>query len=153
MQAIETNTTDIKEMMSGFPPGSELVLRGMSWQGYEEIIESVGEASGLRISFDGENVKIMTLSAKHEKYVRLVEMLITALSLNLRQRILHFGSATMKSSRKEKGSEPDCCFYVQNAEKVARLDTIDFSRHPAPDIVVEIDIHHASTENSTFIQN
>jgi Uma2 family endonuclease len=134
------------EIVSRLPAGSELILREQTWEDYEEILEDVGEASGLRISFDGENLKIMTLSTKHEKYVRLMEMLITALSLKTRKKILHFGSATMKSSRSERGSEPDCCFYVQNAEQVAHLDTIDFTRDAPPDIVVEIDIYHASTE-------
>jgi Uma2 family endonuclease len=138
--------TDYSKIVSQLPAGSEIVLREQTWSDYEEILESVGEASGLRISFDGENIKIITLSTKHEKYVRLIEMLITALSLKTRKKVLHFGSATMKSSRRERGSEPDCCFYVQNAERVAHLDTIDFTRDAPPDIVVEIDIYHASTE-------
>ncbi|HSK73080.1 MAG TPA: Uma2 family endonuclease, partial [Pyrinomonadaceae bacterium] len=40
----------------------------------------------------------------------------------------------------------DCCFYIQNAELVADKDNLDFSRDVPPDIVVEIDIHHSSTE-------
>ena len=52
----------------------------------------------------------------------------------------------MKASRKHRGSEPDCCFYVQNAEAVARKTTIDFSRDVPPDIVVEVDIHHDSLD-------
>lgn len=139
-------STNYAEIVAQLPAGSEIYLREQTWADYEDIIESIGEASGLRISFDGRNVKIMTLSTKHEKYVRLIEMLITALSLKNRKRILHFGSATIKSSRPERGSEPDCCFYVQNAELVARLDTIDFSRDVPPDVVVEIDIHHFSLD-------
>ncbi len=138
--------TNYSEITSQLPAGSDIFLRGQTWENYEEILESVGEASGLRISFDGRNVKIMTLSTKHEKYVRFIEMIITTLSLKIRKRILHFGSATIKSSCQERGSEPDCCFYVQNAELVADKDTIDFSRDVPPDIVVEIDIHHSSTE-------
>ena len=138
--------TNYSEITSQLPAGSDIFLRGQTWEDYEEIIESVGEASGLRISFDGRNVKIMTLSTKHEKYVRFIEMIITTLSLKIRKKILHFGSATIKSSRQERGSEPDCCFYVQNAELVADKDTIDCSRDVPPDIVVEIDIHHSSME-------
>lgn len=138
--------TNYSEITSQLPAGSDIFLRGQTWEDYEEIIESVGEASGLRISFDGRNVKIMTLSTKHEKYVRLVERMIDNLSMRKRIKILSYGSSTMKSSRQERGSEPDCCFYVQNAELVADKDTIDFSRDVPPDIVVEIDIHHSSTE-------
>lgn len=138
--------TNYSEIVSQLPAGSEIYLREQTWADYEDITESVGEASGLRISFDGENVKIMTLSTKHEKYVRLIERLIDNVSMRKRIKVLSFGSATIKSSRQERGSEPDCCFYVQNAELVARLDTIDFSRDVPPDVVVEIDIHHFSLD-------
>lgn len=136
--------TNYYEIVSQLPAGSELVLREQTWQDYENILEEVGEAGGLRISYDGEITKIMTLSTRHEKYVRFVEMLITVLSMRKRTKILSFGSATMKASRNQRGSEPDCCFYIQNAEIVARKTTIDFSRDLPPDVVVEVDIHHTS---------
>ena len=138
--------TDYSQIISRLPAGSELILREQTFEDYEEILESIGEAGGLRVSYNGEKVKIMTLSTKHEKYVRFIEMLITALSLKTRKKILHFGSATMKSSRGERGSEPDCSFYVQNADLVGNLESLDFQKDVPPDIVVEIDIYHSSAE-------
>jgi Uma2 family endonuclease len=138
--------TNYYEIVSRLPAGSELVLRGQTWEDYENVLEDVGEPGGLRISYDGENIQIMTLSTKHEKYVRFVEMLITVLSMKTRTKILSFGSATMKTSRGRRGSEPDCCFYVQNAESVARKSSIDFSRDTPPDLVVEVDIYHDSID-------
>lgn len=141
-----TATVNFSDIIARLPAESDVFLRNRTWAEYEELVESVGEASGLRVSFDGSNVKIMTLSTKHEKYVRLIERLIGSLSMRKRIKILSYGSATMKSSRQERGSEPDCCFYVQNAELVADKESIDFSRDVPPDVVVEIDIHHFSTE-------
>lgn len=138
--------TNYYEIVSQLPAGSELILRQQTWEDYENIIEEVGEASGLRISYDGEIVKIMTLSTIHEKYVRFIERMIDNVSMRKRIKILSFGSATMKASRQHRGSEPDCCFYVQNAAVVARKATIDFSRDVPPDIVVEVDIHHDSLD-------
>jgi Uma2 family endonuclease len=138
--------TNYYEILSQLPAGSELILRECDWEDYENILESIGEAGGLRVSYDGKLLKIMTLSSIHEKYVRFFEKLITALSLRLRRKILSFGSMTMKTSRYRKGSEPDCWFYVQNAEAVARQTQIDFSRDAPPDIVVEVDIYHESVD-------
>lgn len=121
-----------------------MILSDQTFEDYEEILEEIGEANGLRVSFDGELLKIMTLSTRHEKYVRFFEMLMTMLSLRLRKKILHFGSSTMKISRKNRGSEPDCSFYIQNSEAVARKTSIDFSQDVPPDLVVEVDIHHDS---------
>jgi Uma2 family endonuclease len=138
-------TQTFAELLTQLPEASEINLSNRTWKNYEEILESVGEASGLRISYDGKNIKIMTLSVLHEKYVRFVERLVNNLSIRKKIKLISFGSATMKVSEKERGSEPDCCFYVQNAELVAKKDSIDFSKDVPPDIVVEIDIHHAST--------
>lgn len=138
--------TNYYKIVSQLPAGSELVLREQTWEDYENILEEVGEAGGLRISFDGRIVKIMTLSTTHEKYVRLIERLIDNVSMRKRIKVLSFGSATMKASRNQRGSEPDCCFYIQNAEIIARKTTIDFSRDVPPDVVVEVDIHHASLD-------
>lgn len=141
----EPKISQYQQLFTHLPESSEINLRNRTWADYEEIIESVGEASGLRISFDGENIRIMTLSVLHEKYVRFVEMLITTLSLRKKIKVLHFGSATMKKNDEERGAEPDCCFYIQNAELIAKKDSIDFNKDVPPDIVVEIDIHHTST--------
>ena len=91
--------TNYSEIVSQLPAGSEVYLREQTWADYEDITESVGEASGLRISFDGKNVKILTLSTKHEMYIRLIERLIDNVSMRKRIKILSFGSATIKSSR------------------------------------------------------
>ena len=40
----------IPEIVAQLPPDSTLVLRGVGWEDYEELLEAVGEASGLRIS-------------------------------------------------------------------------------------------------------
>lgn len=143
---MNTATISYYEMLSQLPAGSELILRGQTFEDYEGILEEVGEASGLRISFDGDNLQIMTLSSRHEKYVRLIERLIDNVSMRKRIKILSFGSATMKTSRARRGSEPDCSFYIQNAEAVARKTAIDFSRDLPPDVVVEVDIHHDSLD-------
>jgi Uma2 family endonuclease len=135
------NLVDLIEIM---PADSVLTQHGVSWDEYEELLEAVGDASGLRISYDEGTLQIMTVSFKHEKYVRTIERLVDVLSLRLRIKVLFYGSATMKKQRKKKGVEPDACFYVQNATLVGTKDEIDFNTDPPPDVVVEIDLHHES---------
>ncbi|HWQ31613.1 MAG TPA: Uma2 family endonuclease [Blastocatellia bacterium] len=134
------------EFMHHLPPGSILTLHDVNWAEYQDLLEAVGEAKGLRISFDEGTLQIMTLSSRHEKYTELIKMLITALSLTLRIRILFFGSVTMQKGRK-KGNEPDACFYVQSADLIGNRTDIDFATDPPPDVVVEVDVHHGSRQN------
>ena len=134
----------IVEMIERMPADSVLIQHGVGWDDYEELLEAVGEASGLRISYDEGTLQVMTLSQKHEKYSTLIERMIDRLSSFMRVKVLFYGSTTMRKRKKQKGVEPDACFYVQNAELVGTKEEIDFNNDPPPDVVVEIDIHHES---------
>ncbi len=138
----------IVEMIGRMPADSVLIQHGVSWNDYEELLRAVGDAPGQHISFDDGTLQIMTLSFKHEKYVRLIERIVDRLSARLRVKVLAYGSATMKKEREQKGAEPDACFYVQSADLVGKKDEIDLNVDPPPDIVVEIDLHHESLSKS-----
>jgi Uma2 family endonuclease len=134
----------IVEMIDRMPADSVLIQHGVGWNDYEELLEAVGEARGLRISFDVGTLQIITLSQRHEKYATLIERIVDRLSTFLRVKVLFYGSATMRKEQKQTGVEPDACFYVQNASLVGTKDEIDFNTDPPPDVVVEIDLHHDS---------
>ena len=134
----------IVEMIDRMPDDSIFIEHGVSWDDYEELLEAVGEARGLRISYDEGTLQVMTLSSRHERYTWLIGQLVGVLSMRRRIRVLYYGSSTMKKQRKQKGVEPDACFYVQNAQLVGTKDEIDFSTDPPPDIAVEIDLHRDS---------
>jgi Uma2 family endonuclease len=141
---MSVETANYREVIERLPTDSTLILRGISWDDYEELLAAVGEAPGLRISYDQGTMQIMTPSSEHESYVRLIERLVDRLSSKLRIKVLSFGSATMKHSRWRKGSEPDACFYVQSASRIGNRVLLDFTNDPPPDIVVEVDINHDS---------
>ena len=142
--------TNYYAVVSKLPEDAEVIFHGATWEEYEELLDQVGEAAGLRISFNDGTLKVMSLSSEHEKYVRFIERLISTLSLRLRINIVSFGSATMRKRRESKGNEPDACFYVQTAATIGNRIELDFSIDPPPDMVVEVDIHHDSTDNNAI---
>jgi Uma2 family endonuclease len=119
-------------------------VHNASWDDYEALLIAAGEAPGLRISYDEGVLQIMTLSSEHEGYARLLEKLVDRLSARRRIRILSFGSMTMKRKDRDRGTEPDACFYVQRASVLGTKTRIDITRDPPPDIAVEIDVHQDS---------
>jgi Uma2 family endonuclease len=139
-----SKTENLVAMIERMPADSVLTQHGVSWEEYEELLKAVGEASGLRVSYDEGRLQIMTLSHRHERYSTLIERIVDRVSGFLRIKVLFYGSATMKKRRKQKGVEPDACFYVQNATLVGTKDEIDFNVDPPPDVVVEVDLHHES---------
>lgn len=142
-----TETTNYFAVVEKMPEDTVVIFHNATWDDYEELLAQVGEASGLRISFNDGILKVMTLSAEHEKYVCFIDRLISTLSLRLRINILFFGSATMKKRKKTKGNEPDASFYIQTAAIIGNRMQLDFTVDPPPDVVVEIDIHHDSRDN------
>jgi Uma2 family endonuclease len=58
--------------------------------------------------------------------------------------LVSFGSTTFKRRDLGKGAEPDTCFYVQNAAGVIGKDQLELGLDPPPDVIVEVDVSHAS---------
>jgi Uma2 family endonuclease len=141
---MSTQITSYYEMVSQLPEDASLTFHDVSWDEYEELLEQVGEAPGLRITYDNGSLHVMTISTEHEKYADFIKSLIAGIRLRLQINILAFGSATMRKRRRSKGHEPDACFYVQTAALIGNRIQLDFETDPPPDIVVEIDVHHDS---------
>ena len=134
------------DAIAALPENATLELRDVAWADYENLLAEVGEASGLRISYDTGIIKVMTLSSEHENYAEFIKRLVDRIGFVFRLKILCFGSATMKRRRQDKGAEPDACFYIQSAPLLGHKIKIDFNADPPPDVVVEIDIHHESLD-------
>lgn len=141
---MSTQIASYYDMVSQLPEAASVTFHDVSWDEYEELLEQVGEAPGLRISYDNGSLCVMTISSEHEKYASFINSLTTAIKLRLRIDILAFGSATMRKRKRKKGNEPDACFYVQTASLIGNRIQLDFETDPPPDIAVEIDVHHDS---------
>lgn len=141
---MSTQIASYYDMVSQLPENASVTFHDVSWDEYEELLEQVGEAPGLRISYDNGSLQVMTISSEHEKYASFISSLVTVIQLRLRIDILGFGSATMRKRKRKKGNEPDACFYVQTASVIGNRIQLDFETDPPPDIAVEIDVHHDS---------
>ena len=141
---MSTQITSYYEIVSQLPEDAWVTFHDVSWDEYEELLEQVGEAPGLRISYDNGSLQVMTISSEHEKYSEFISSLVGIIRLRLRINILEFGSATMRKRKRKKGNEPDACFYVQTAPLIGNRIQLDFETDPPPDIAVEIDVHHDS---------
>jgi Uma2 family endonuclease len=134
------------KVVERMPEDTVVTFHDVSWEEYEDLLERVGEASGLRISFDEGKMQVMTLSTEHENDGVFIDGMLRLLSIRLRINIRFFGSATIRKKQRRKGKEPDCCFYVQTASLLGNRQKLNFEKDPPPDVAVEIDIHHESRD-------
>lgn len=126
------------------PPEQRVLLRNVSWETYERILEEHLDCSSPRFTYDCGVLEIMSPSAEHEWYNRLISDLVKLLTRELRIDVLDLGSTTFKLSAVKRGFEPDSCFYITNARQMRGKERIDLGVDPPPDIVVEIVVTHPS---------
>ncbi|OKH24237.1 Uma2 family endonuclease [Chroogloeocystis siderophila] len=132
------------------PVGEQrVVLRGLSWEAYLQILNALPQSRGSRLTYDNEVLEITIPLEDHEFSVRLIECFLRTLVELMRMRIKTMGSTTMNYPRLKKGAEPDSAYYIQN-QPLVKGRNVDFSQDPPPDLVVEVDITHTDIAKNQF---
>lgn len=122
------------------PAEQRVVLRNISWDTYESLLESHESSSAPRFTYDQGEMEIVSPSPEHERLNRRIALLVQALTEEIGIESEDLGSTTFRREDLERGFEPDSCFYIQNEERVRGKDRIDLAVDPPPDLVIEIDI-------------
>ena len=130
------------------PPEQRVILRGVSWGTYENLLSDHVDASAPRFTFDRGVLEIMSPSSEHEEYNRTLAMMVEVLAEELRMDIRNLGSTTFKREDLQRGFEADSSFYIQTAERMSGRSHVDPAVDPPPDLVIEVDI--TSTALSKF---
>lgn len=94
------------------PPGQRLVVREVSWQKFEAILEELGDHRAARIAYNKGIFEIRMSSPEHEVDKKLIGDMVKILLEELEIDCECFGSTTFKSQAMESGIEPDQCFYI-----------------------------------------
>jgi Uma2 family endonuclease len=122
------------------PPGHQLLLKDVSWQMFEKILEELGETRAARVSYSKGMLEIMTPLAEHEDDKVIIGDLVKALLEELDIEFRSLGSTTFKNEDMRQAVEADDCFYIQNEAVIRGKKRIDLSVDPPPDLAIEIDI-------------
>ena len=119
--------------------GQHFVFDDVSWDFYERTLKAVGERH-IRVTFDEGRLELMSPLPEHEVGKRAVGRLIEQLTLELDLPIASFGSTTFRRKDRNKGAEPDECYYFRHEAQMRGRKRLNLKRDPAPELVVEIDI-------------
>ncbi len=125
------------------PVENRIVLDGVSWDQYEQILDAMGERR-IRLTYDRGTLEIMTVSSPHEWWKFRFCLALQLLGTGLAMKVQTYGSMTNRREDVERGLEPDLCVYVRNADRMVGPRMIDLNRDPAPDLAIEIDISRSS---------
>jgi Uma2 family endonuclease len=139
------------ELKSELQPVGEqrVVLRGLSWDAYLQILNALPQSRGSRLTYDDGVLEITVPLELHEFSGRLIERFIITLIEVMGLQIKTMGSTTMNYPNLKKGAEPDNAYYIQN-QPLVKGRNVDFSQDPPPDLVVEVDITHTDIAKNQF---
>ena len=116
-----------------------VTLRGITWQGYQDILRALPDSRSSRLTFDNGILEITVPLQVHEFSGRLIELFIRILVVELGLKIKTMGSTTLNREDLNRGAEPDNAYYIQSYPKVIGK-IIDLAQDPPPDLIVEVDI-------------
>jgi Uma2 family endonuclease len=122
-----------------------LVLCDVSWETYEALGRAFDERQ-IRLTYDEGSLEIMTTSFGHENIGWFLGRLIGILTLELNLPLVGGGSTTLKRKLKQKGLEPDECFWITNAAKMGGKKQWRFRRDPSPDLAIEVEISRSALD-------
>ena len=121
-----------------------IVLSHVCWETYERLLADHENSSAPRFTYDRGALEIMSPLPRHERFNRLIELLLATSAEELGVEMYSLGSTTFRRVDLDRGFEADSCYYVQNEAVIRGKDLIDTRTDPPPDLVVEIEITHPS---------
>src|SRR5437016_1917784 len=126
------------------PAEQRLILYGVPWKMYTRLLRGFDERPAVRLTYDRGTLEIMTLSHLRENRGEFLGSLAEILTEELGLAIKRGGSTTFRRRKRQRGLEPDKCYWIANESLVRDKDKIDLRRDPAPDLSIEIDISRSS---------
>ena len=123
-------------------PETRIVIPNIAWNVFEALAAS--DCASTRFTYDRGMLEIMSPSAEHEWFHyllgRMVETLTEVLNIPLRGA----GSTTLKLQLRQRGLEPDECYYVEHEAQMRGKRELDLAVDPPPDLAIEVDISRSS---------
>src|SRR5207302_937212 len=104
----------------------------------------------VRITYDRGRMGIVSPLPIHERIKKILGQMIELATLEAGIDRASLGQTTWRRRDLAKGLEADECYYIQHEPQVRGRDDIDLKRDPPPDLVVEVDIRHASPDRASI---
>jgi Uma2 family endonuclease len=126
-------------------PDQRVVFRGVDWEFYDRLVESIPDSSNIQVGYDGKDLELMRKGRKHGKGTKLLGQLVEAIAQELGIPYSSLADTTWKRPEILRGLEADQCYYflpekiAADAAALAR-DSAEIADYPNPDLAIEVDI-------------
>jgi Uma2 family endonuclease len=148
---VSANVSPLARGLAGLFPllkgGQGLTCNGVTWEEYLWLDEQRDEMSSRANFFyqDGK-LQVMAPSFYHDRVSRRICLAVVAFSGHFKKPVLAGGSTTFRQQTLQRGLEADECFWIDHIDLVRGVADLDLTIHPAPDLAIEVDRWHDTTE-------
>ncbi len=120
-------------------PGSHVVMHDVDWSGYLHFLKMFDESRTAKLTYDRGTLEIMSPSLSHDEESRAFVYFMKILAEEWGTTLKAAGSTTIRRKQKQAGLEPDECFWLANAPRMAGRRQLDLRRDPPPDLAIEVE--------------
>jgi Uma2 family endonuclease len=121
-----------------------MVLSGVGWRTYTRLLYVFAEYRSVRLTYDRGELEIMSALREHESDADMLGRFVVVLTEELGLPINAGGSVTLRRRRKQRGLEPDRCWWIANELRMRGKRRLDLRVDPPPDLAVEVDVTRSS---------
>jgi Uma2 family endonuclease len=126
-----------------------VVLHGVSWKLYDLLVNELAEEH-VYLTYDRGTLEIMSPQPRHEEYKWVISRWLVLLAAELGLDVRPGGNTTFRREDRERGLEPDDCFWIASEPAIRGKVDLDFSVDPPPDLAIEIDISRHGVDRESI---
>ena len=126
------------------------VLHDIDWVTYTRLLRAFDGRRHFRLTYDRGILEIMSPLWEHEKPAYILGRFIDVITEELQVAYEPGGSVTLRRRRKSRGLEPDKCYWIASADRLAGKTHLDLRVDPPPDLAIEMDVTHSSLDRMSI---
>ena len=131
--------------ISARPPiGQHLLVNNVDWRAYSRLLRIFAEHRGIRMAYDREVLEIRSPLPEHEIDAEFLGRLVIELTEVFGLTVKAGGSSALRRRRKQRGIDPDRCYWIANEPAMRGKHTLDLRVDPPPDLAIEVDVTSSS---------
>lgn len=127
-------------------PRQCLVMHDADWRTYSRLLRIFAERPKVRLTYDRGVLEIISPLHEHDCDTDLLARFVVVLTEELDLPIHAGGSTTLRRRRKQKGIEPDRCWWIANEAAMRGKRDFKLRRDPPPDLALETDVTSSSMD-------
>ena len=125
------------------------VFDHVNWEAYEALLKTWQDLP-VRMTYDRGELEIMSPLLSHEQYGKLLARMVEVFTLEHKIACHSGGSTTFRQTAKQRGLEPDECYWIQNEPRMRSRKDFDPDKDPPPDLAIEVDITSSSLDRMSI---